>query len=43
MERVGDRIVVSPPKQVGLVLAELELPESYRPEQLLPSLPFYPI
>jgi hypothetical protein len=43
IERIGGRVVLSPPNQVGLVIAELELPEGYRPEQLLPGLPFYPV
>ena len=42
IERVGGRVALSPPNQVGLVIAQLQLPEAYRPEQWLPGLPFYP-
>lgn len=42
IERVGGRVAFSPPNQVGLVIVLLELPESARPDQLLPGLPFYP-
>jgi hypothetical protein len=43
IERVGGRISLSLPNQVGLVIAVLELPEAYRPERFLPGLPFYPV
>jgi hypothetical protein len=43
IERFGGRITLSHPNQVGLVIAVLELPETYRPEQFLPGLPFYPM
>ena len=43
IERVGGRIMLSAPNQMGLVIAQLELPEAYYPEQLLPGLPFYPV
>jgi hypothetical protein len=43
IERVGGRVALTPPNQVGLVIAQLELPEAYRSEQFLPGLPFYSV
>lgn len=43
IERMGGRVALSPPNQVGLVIALLELPETARPDQVLPGLPFYPV
>lgn len=42
IERAGGRVTLSPPNQVGLVIAVLDLPSSLQPEQVLPGLPFYP-
>ncbi len=42
IERAGGRVALSPPNQVGLVIAVLELPKGYPPERFLPGLPFYP-
>lgn len=43
IERMGGRIALSSPNQVGLVIALLDLPETYRPDQVFPGLPFYPV
>ncbi|MGO8946313.1 MAG: hypothetical protein ACLQUY_01355 [Ktedonobacterales bacterium] len=43
IERIGGRVALSPPNQVGLVIAQIQLPDIYRPEQVLPGVPFYPV
>lgn len=43
IERIGGRLSVAPPSKVGMVLVLLELPESYRPDQFFPGIPFYPV
>ncbi len=42
VERLGGRLSVAPPSNVGMVLVLLELPDMYRPDQLFPGMPFYP-
>lgn len=42
IERIGGRVTLSAPNQMGLVIAQLQLPDTHRPEHLLPGLPFYP-
>ena len=43
IERLGGRLSISPPSNVGMVLVLLELPDTYRPEQYFPGIPFYPV
>jgi hypothetical protein len=42
VERLGGRLSVAPPSNVGMVLVLLELPDTYLPDQLFPGVPFYP-
>ena len=43
IERAGGRVSIAPPTPLGMVLVILELPEGFRPEQVCPGLPFYPM
>ena len=43
IERLGGRVNIAPPTNVGMVLIILELPDTYRPEQFFPGIPFYPL
>ena len=43
IERVGGRLSIAPPSNVGMVLVLLELPDTYRPDQFFPNMPFYPV
>ena len=42
-ERLGGRVTLAPPTNVGMVLVILELPEGYTPDQFFPGMPFYPM
>lgn len=41
--RIGGKITLEPPNQLGLTLVTLWLPDNFTPEQVLPGIPFYPI
>lgn len=43
IERIGGTVQIDPPTATGIVLVVLTLPETYRPEDILPGLPFYPV
>ena len=43
LERLGGRVTLAPPTNVGMVLVILELPEGYTPDQFFPGMPFYPM
>ncbi|HKW20261.1 MAG TPA: hypothetical protein VJO13_02710 [Ktedonobacterales bacterium] len=43
IERIGGTVQIDPPTATGITLVVLTLPETYRPEDLLPGLPFYPV
>jgi hypothetical protein len=43
IERIGGRVQLAPPTNVGMVLVILELPESHSPNHFFPGIPFYPI
>jgi hypothetical protein len=43
IERVGGRVTFSSPTKSGMIAVLLDLPEGYRPEEILPGVPFYPV
>ena len=43
IEHIGGTVQIDPPTATGITLVVLTLPETYRPEDLLPGLPFYPV
>ncbi len=43
IERIGGRVQVDAPTATGMTLVVLTLPETHRPEDVLPGLPFYPV
>jgi hypothetical protein len=42
IERIGGTVQVATPTATGITLVVLTLPETYRPEDVLPGLPFFP-
>ncbi len=43
IERIGGSVQIDAPTATGMTLVVLTLPETHRPEDLLPGLPFYPV
>ncbi len=43
IERIGGAVQIAAPTATGMTLVVLILPETYRPEDILPGLPFFPI
>ena len=43
IERLGGRVTLAPPTNVGMVLVILELPEGLTTDQFFPGMPFYPV
>jgi hypothetical protein len=43
IERIGGTVSIAPPTNVGMVLVLVELPDTHRPEQFFPGMPFYPL
>ena len=43
VERIGGKVTLHQATRVGLIAVILELPESHRPEDFFPGLPFYPL
>ncbi len=43
IERVGGRLHIASASPSGLVMVTLTLPSTYRPDDFLPGLPFYPV
>lgn len=43
IQRIGGTVQISAPTPNGMTLVILILPASYRPEDILPGLPFYPV
>ena len=43
IERIGGTVQIAAPTPTGITLVVLTLPETYRPEDVLPGLPFYPV
>lgn len=43
IERIGGTVQIDPPTATGITLVVLTLPDAYRPEDILPGLPFYPV
>ncbi|HUY75166.1 MAG TPA: hypothetical protein VMV29_00230 [Ktedonobacterales bacterium] len=43
IERIGGSVQIAAPTATGITLVVLTLPENYRPEDILPGLPFYPV
>ena len=43
IERVGGRVQIAVDRATGVTLVILTLPDTYRPEDILPGLPFYPV
>lgn len=43
IERLGGRVQIVAPKATGMTLVFLTLPDTYRPDDVLPGLPFYPV
>lgn len=42
IERIGGKVQIAPPSANGVTLVVLILPETHRPEDFLPGLPFFP-
>lgn len=43
IERIGGRVQIAEDRATGVTLVILTLPGAYRPEDVLPGLPFYPV
>lgn len=43
IERIGGTVQIAAPTATGMTLVVLRLPDTYRPEHILPGLPFYPV
>jgi hypothetical protein len=43
IERIGGSVQIDAPAATGMALVVLTLPETHRPEDVLPGLPFYPV
>jgi len=43
IERIGGTVQIASPTATGMTLVVLRLPETYRPDDVLPGLPFYPV
>lgn len=43
IERLGGRVQTAVDRATGVTLVILTLPDTYRPEDILPGLPFYPV
>ncbi|HLY32289.1 MAG TPA: hypothetical protein VKQ36_14765 [Ktedonobacterales bacterium] len=43
IERLGGKVFVDMPQENGTYVVILWLPESYRPDDVLPGIPFYPV
>jgi hypothetical protein len=43
IERLGGRVQILVDGATGMTLVVLTLPDTYRPEDVLPGLPFYPV
>lgn len=43
IERIGGTVQIAASTPTGVTLVVLMLPEIYRPEDVLPGLPFYPV
>lgn len=43
IEHVGGTVQIAAPTATGMTLVVLTLPEAYRPEDILPGLPFFSI
>lgn len=41
IERLGGKVQIAAPTANGMTLVVLTLPETHRPEDILPGLPFY--
>lgn len=42
IERLGGKVEIGPPAPTGARLVRLILPEPYKPDDVLPGLPFFP-
>lgn len=43
IERIGGTVQIATTTVTGITLVVLTLPETYRPEDFLPGLPFFPV
>lgn len=43
IERIGGTVQITAPTATKMTLVVLTLPDTYRPEDVLPGLPFYPV
>ncbi len=43
IERIGGSVQIAPATATGMTLVVLTLPETHRPEDILPGLPFFPV